>query len=75
MTENEKQRALEREYWAAYGGLMESIRRGERLTFERWGQVREGRMPRADAASVAMMRQLMMSLDDLWFGFEDGGER
>ena len=28
-------RALERAYWAEYGELMESIRRGERLAYER----------------------------------------
>jgi len=67
-------RALERAYWAEYGELMESIRRGERLAYERWGRVRGGVMPRYDAVETSAMRQLRMGLDSYWVGFEDGGE-
>lgn len=54
-------------YWGEYEALMELIRKGERLSFERWG--RGGKA--GDGVEVRTMRQLRENLAALWVGFDE----
>lgn len=60
---------LRARWWRAYAGLMECMRRGETMAFERWGRVEGGMPPRADGAEIRSMEQLTMGLEALWMGF------
>lgn len=56
---------MEVAYWGEYEALMESIRTGEVLSFERWGKGM-----RHDGAEIRAMQQLRQGLMALWVGFE-----
>ena len=60
---------LRARWWGAYATLMECMRRGEMMAFERWGRVEGGMLPRADGVEIRSMEQLTMGLEALWVGF------
>ncbi len=53
-------------YWGEYEAVMESIRTGELLAFERWGQG-----GRRDGEEVRAMQMLRRELAALWVGFAE----
>jgi len=63
---------LRARWWGAYAGLMECMRRGEMLAYERWGKVEGGMMPAGDGVEIQSMEHLRMGLEALWAGFGDG---
>lgn len=60
---------LRARWWGAYATLMECMRRGEVMAFERWGKVEGRMMPAGDWDEVRSMEQLTMGLEALWAGF------
>ena len=71
MDDDRKEKLLEQAFWASYGALMESLRRGETLALARWGRPANGVLPRPDGREVQAMQQLRQGLEALWVGFEE----
>lgn len=62
---------LQAQRWGAYAAVMETLRRGEKLAFERWGRAEGGMATAVDEAEIRAMEHLRMGLEALWAGFGD----